>query len=103
MRKNGAELPADYAIVPQRFVLPAEQRLYDAMQQTGALVLAAIENGDYVAACSRLVEVKPAVDAFFDDVMVMVDDSAVRHNRLALLRGCASLFAQLADFARIQA
>ena len=103
VRKNGAELPADYAIVPQRFVLPAEQRLYDAMQQTGALVLAAIENGDYVAACSRLVEVKPAVDAFFDDVMVMVDDSAVRHNRLALLRGCASLFAQLADFARIQA
>ncbi len=103
VRKNGAEVPVDFAVQPALFALPAEQRLFDAMQATGAQVLQAIAAGDYPAACSRLVEVKPAVDGFFDDVMVMADDVAVRHNRLALLRGCASLFAQLADFARIQA
>ena len=103
VRKNGAEVPVDFAVQPALFTLAAEQRLFDAMQATGAQVLQAVAASDYPAACSRLVEVKPAVDGFFDDVMVMADDVAVRHNRLALLRGCASLFAQLADFARIQA
>ena len=103
VRKNGAEPPAGLAIQPALFVLPAEQHLHDAMQQAGMHVLKAIEKRDYPAACSHLVDIKPAVDGFFDDVMVMADDLAVRHNRLALLRGCASLFAQLADFARIQA
>ncbi len=103
VRKNAAELPAGLAVQTALLALPAEQRLYAAMQATGASVLQAIENADYPAACDRLVEVKPAVDGFFDDVMVMADDPAVRHNRLALLRDCASLFAQLADFARIQA
>ncbi len=102
VRKQG-ELPPGTRVRPELFALPAENRLFEAMQATGALVLQAIENGDFPMACSRLVEVKPAVDAFFDDVMVMADDVAVRHNRLALLHGCASLFAQLADFARIQA
>jgi glycyl-tRNA synthetase beta chain len=50
-----------------------------------------------------LVAIKPAVDGFFDGVLVMTEDVGLRHNRLALLRTCAGLFAPLADFARIQA
>jgi glycyl-tRNA synthetase beta chain len=42
------------------------------------------------------------VDAFFDGVLVIADDEAVRRNRLALLRECAGLFAQVADFSRLQ-
>ncbi len=103
VRKNAAELPAGFAVQTSLFVLPAERRLFDAMHATGALVLQAIATADYPAACAHLVELKPAVDGFFDDVMVMADDVDVRHNRLALLQGCAQLFAQLADFARIQA
>jgi glycyl-tRNA synthetase beta chain len=41
------------------------------------------------------------VDRFFDDVMVMADDEALRHNRLALLARLRSLFLQLADVSRL--
>lgn len=103
VRKNAAELPAGVAVQPALFASPAEERLFAAMTATRGQVEVAIASGDYPAACSRLVEVKPAVDGFFDDVMVMADDVAVRQNRLALLRDCARLFEPLADFARIQA
>jgi glycyl-tRNA synthetase beta chain len=42
------------------------------------------------------------VDQFFDDVMVMVDDESLKHNRLALLQTLANSFLRVADFSRIQ-
>lgn len=62
----------------------------------------ALESGDYAAALSVLGQVRPQVDAFFDGVLVIADDAKVRRNRLALLRQCAGLFAQVADFSRLQ-
>jgi glycyl-tRNA synthetase beta chain len=44
----------------------------------------------------RLAALRPSVDAFFDGVMVMADDPAVRDNRLALLRQLADRFATVA-------
>ena len=58
--------------------------------------------GDYAAALKTLLEVRPAVDAFFDGVMVMCDDAALRRNRLAMLNALGSRFARLADFAALQ-
>ncbi len=58
--------------------------------------------GDYAAALNTLLEVRPAVDAFFDGVMVMCDDDALRRNRLAMLNALGSRFARLADFAALQ-
>lgn len=58
--------------------------------------------GDYAAALKTLLEVRPAVDAFFDGVMVMCDDDALRRNRLAMLNALGSRFARLADFAALQ-
>jgi glycyl-tRNA synthetase beta chain len=46
---------------------------------------------------------RPSVDAFFDGVMVMAEDEAVKRNRLALLTQVAGLFSGLADFSRIAA
>ena len=46
---------------------------------------------------------KPAVDRFFDDVMVMADDPAVRANRLALLRGVAATMNRVADISKLAA
>lgn len=60
------------------------------------------DTGDHAAALKTLLEVRPAVDAFFDGVMVMCDDAALRRNRLAMLNALGSRFARLADFAALQ-
>ena len=49
-----------------------------------------------------LFELRPAVDAFFDTVMVMCDDEQVRKNRLNLLHALVQRLGQLADFAALQ-
>ena len=46
-------------------------------------------------------EIKPSVDEFFDNVMVMVEDPSLRDNRLCLLRDISGLFSGLADFSKI--
>lgn len=50
---------------------------------------------------AELVQLRPVVDAFFDAVLVMCDDVAVRDNRLGLLRAIQAHFGQLADFSRL--
>ena len=60
------------------------------------------EKGDHAAVLAALEEVRPAVDAFFDGVMVMAEEAAVRANRLAMLNALGSRFARLADFAALQ-
>ena len=52
---------------------------------------------DYSSALTVLSGLRPAVDAFFDNVMVMDEDLAVRNNRLALLKQLHSLFVGIAD------
>jgi len=52
---------------------------------------------DYAAALARLAKLRPAVDAFFDGVMVNAEDPALRNNRLALLAGLRGQFTRIAD------
>lgn len=102
VRKQGGELPAGTTVQPALFATPAESRLFAAVQSQTAAVQVATAAGRYAEVLAQLVVLKPAVDTFFDDVMVMADELPVRHNRLALLTQIAHLFAGLADFARIQ-
>lgn len=55
----------------------------------------------YLEALAAIAELKGTVDRFFDSVLVMADDSGVRHNRLALLCEVAGLFSTVADFSKI--
>jgi glycyl-tRNA synthetase beta chain len=55
----------------------------------------------YADALNRLAELRDPVDRFFDDVMVMADDEAVKNNRLALLGDLRALFLQIADISRL--
>ena len=81
----------------------SEQALSAALEQSRARVSGALaEKEDYLAAYAALAELRPVVDRFFDDVMVMDSDTAQRDNRLALLRSLHELFAPLADFSRLQ-
>ena len=61
-----------------------------------------LAKGDYEPALQQLADLKQPVDIFFDDVMVMVDDSRLRDNRIALLNQLHSLFLEVADISRLQ-
>ena len=85
-----------------RLAEPAERQLSEAVQTLEAQVAPLFKVGNYAEALKRLAGLRPAVDEFFDKVMVMVDDSAVRDNRLALLNRLGNLFLSVADISRLQ-
>jgi glycyl-tRNA synthetase beta chain len=59
--------------------------------------------GDYAGTLQVLAQSKNAVDAFFNEVMVMADDAKLRDNRIALLRDLHGLMNQVADISRLAA
>ena len=59
-------------------------------------------NGDYQEALSQLAGIRESVDNFFDNVMVMADDEAVKQNRFALLSQLSRLFLDIADISVLQ-
>jgi glycyl-tRNA synthetase beta chain len=77
--------------------LPAEIELHQSILAAQPEIAAAIKRADYVATFNRLAALRPAVDAFFDAVMVNDPDPALRINRLALLGQLRQLFTQVAD------
>jgi len=78
-----------------------EKDLHIAVTAALADTDTALAARDYVAVLSRLAILRPQVDAFFDSVMVNVDDTAVRDNRLALLKTVADRFASVAEIAAL--
>lgn len=80
----------------------AERGLADALEVLRREVHPLLERGDYTAVLTRLAVLKTPVDAFFEQVMVMVDDSAVRNNRLTLLAQTGELLTLVADISRLQ-
>jgi len=79
----------------------AERALFDALQGVMHTVPGQIAAGEYAAALSALAALRAPVDAFFDGVMVMDPDAALRANRLALLGTLRELFAGIADLSRL--
>ena len=79
----------------------AEKALANAIAELQPIAQVHFESGDYRAAMSTLAQVREPVDAFFNDIMVMAEDPAVRHNRLALLAQLHDLMNQVADISRL--
>ena len=99
LRKSESE--AAPAVDRSRLENGAEHDLWLAFQKLEPAVDADCGRGDFTAALKALATAKPAVDRFFDDVMVMADDPAIRANRLALLRGIASTMNRVADISKL--
>jgi glycyl-tRNA synthetase beta chain len=78
-----------------------EKTLMAYMEQTGSRVEAHRSKKKYFDALMLLSSAREPVDAFFDKVMVMVEDKRVRANRLALLRTLLKEFSTIADFSEI--
>lgn len=81
----------------------AEQHLHDELQRIAAEVTPELDAGNYADALQQLAALREPVDAFFDQVMVMADDDALKHNRIALLSQLHGLFIKAADLSRLQA
>ena len=79
----------------------AETALFEAIGSAKASVGPMLESGAYEAVLTRLASLRQPVDDFFDHVMVMTDDEALRQNRLALLAGLRGLFLDIADISRL--
>ncbi len=90
-----------YKLIPENLMEGAEADLYLAWQKVAKRLDDGLANEDYDQAFSTVAELKSSVDTFFDEIMVMVDDQAVRENRLALLQGIAADFKKIADFAKL--
>ncbi|RUA03566.1 MAG: glycine--tRNA ligase subunit beta [Deltaproteobacteria bacterium] len=99
IRKAGDDKPD--SVTEALFEEKSESALHRACQEATRLVSERLDNRDFDGALLKVAALKEPVDTFFDDVMVMAEDQALRNNRLALLRQVADLFDQFADFSKI--
>lgn len=100
LRKEAANESIKGRSDPALFEADAEKQLGEALRATGAQLAAGGEDvGQKIA---QLASLQPAIDQFFDDVMVMVEEPRVRANRLALLAELRELFLEVADFSLLQ-
>jgi glycyl-tRNA synthetase beta chain len=90
---EGAEVSKD--------VHPAQRALAAAAGEVGGRVEWLSAEGDYVSALEGVATLRPQVDGFFDQVMVMDPDAGVRRGRLALLSSIVKSFSGIADFSEI--
>ena len=79
----------------------AEKKLYATLSALSKIVEPMFDAGNYEAALSQLSSLRDPVDAFFDSVMVMADDEAIKNNRIALLNTMNQLFLRAADLSRL--
>jgi glycyl-tRNA synthetase beta chain len=79
-----------------------EKQLLEEYRKAEASVRAAVAAGEHDEVVKLLATMRPTVDKFFDEVMVMCDDERLRSNRLALMQLLADLFLSFADFTRLR-
>jgi len=84
-------------------VEPAERALHEAIRKTSEQAKALYESGDYTGYLKSFAVLKAPVDAFFDKVMVMVEDEKLRRGRLALLRDLRDAMNRVADLSKLAA
>jgi len=84
-----------------RLTEPAERALLEEYRSRGEAMRVALASGDYVAAFRLASAFRPAVDRFFTEVFVMVEDEDVRRQRLTLLGRLHELLLELADISEL--
>jgi glycyl-tRNA synthetase beta chain len=91
------------AVSAELLVEQAERKLYEAIGRVRPDVDAAFAAGDFTGTLKTLARLRDDVDAFFNDVMVMADDAALRNNRLALLSSLHGMMNRVADISKLAA
>ncbi|HMM20217.1 MAG TPA: glycine--tRNA ligase subunit beta [Selenomonadales bacterium] len=86
---------------PGLFEVEAEHQLYQALQSARQTIACLRASRDYTGVLKTLAGLADPIDAFFEQVMVMVENLPVRNNRLALLQAITGLSAGIADLSKI--
>jgi glycyl-tRNA synthetase beta chain len=89
------------SVKPELLKEAAELQLHSAAQRIGEEATKLKKEKKYRKALEKISELRPAVDFFFDKVLVMVDEEDVRRNRIALLAGLLKEFSTIADFSEL--
>ena len=82
-------------------VEPAEKALAESITRMSLLSEPLLASRDYTNVLKNLATLRDPIDSFFNDVMVMADDQALRNNRLSLLSKLRTLFVNVADIAQM--
>ena len=90
------------SVDPSLFSDPSEEDLFSITTTVSDQVREAVSRETFSEAISQLLSMKPATDAFFENVMVNAEDTAVRSNRLELCRMVRDTYRLVADFSSIQ-
>ena len=88
-------------ITPSLFSEPVEKKLYQSFLKAKEKIAPLLNKRDYQAVLLEMTQMKKPIDEFFEGVMVMVEDEAIRNNRLALLDEIGKLFLRIADFSKL--
>ena len=94
---KGFDRPVDLA----RLVEGAERALHAQVAALKSEVEALVAAQDYLGALQRIAALKPMVDMFFEEVLVIGPDEGLTQNRFALLKAVWDLFARIADFTKL--
>ncbi|WP_338766831.1 glycine--tRNA ligase subunit beta [Massilia sp. METH4] len=103
LKKNEEALAQAGMVNPALLQDTAEKNLAAAVTRVQPEVDAAFAAGDFTGTLKTLAQLRDDVDAFFNDVMVMADDIALRNNRLALLSSLHGMMNRVADISKLAA
>jgi glycyl-tRNA synthetase beta chain len=101
VRNIARELPADARPDMAALKEPAELALFKELEQRQQTIEAAVTAGDFRRGFAEAARFGPAVDTFFKDVFVMVDDPALKTARLSLMKRLEQVILSLADISEI--
>ncbi len=89
-------------INPDLFKVPVEEELYNFSLELNGKVIDALNNKDYRKYLNERVLGKDKINRYFNEVMVMDKDEAIKENRLSQLKFLADLFVKMADLNQIE-
>ncbi|MBW7473695.1 glycine--tRNA ligase subunit beta [Paenibacillus oenotherae] len=98
---NLAAKASSKEVVPALFADDTEKALYEAWLSVKGEIAEAIQTRNAAAAIAKLASLKDVINSYFDHVMVMAEDEAVRNNRLATLAVIAEGINETADFSKL--
>jgi len=96
IRSAGVDI-AKLKVNPKKFADDEEKKLYDALQKNVKAQPASVD--EFLTIVLKLI---PSINAFFDKVLVMAEDRAVRENRLGLVAQVAGLARGVADLSKLE-
>ena len=101
--RQAEEKQEGQSIKAEDLIEPAEQHLYAEVVRVAPQVETLRAQQKYPEALERVATLRPAIDSFFDQVMVLAPEGHLRRNRLALIASVLSDFSRIADFSEIVA